>query len=110
VEAGEAAPGAGLKEEEPEMRPCSRTDYARARRRVHELGYPVGSDKWKVFWAGSVAWAAGKSEADCPIPEVTEEERRAGKRAPHRRGAWLQGFRAGEGTPKTLCRCQRRTA
>lgn len=74
---------------------CTREDHAHARLRLRELGYPVGSDKWDAFWAGFICWARGGSEADCPIPDVTAAQRAAGRRAPHRRGAWLNGFRAG---------------
>ncbi len=76
------------------MRPCSRTDHARAQQRVRELGYPPGCDKWKAFWDGVLARIHGRTEADCPIPACTPKEVAAGKRAPHRRGAWLEGFMA----------------
>lgn len=79
------------------FRPCSLTDYHRARRRVAELGYNVGTDKWEAFWSGFMAWARGRTEADCPIKDITPAERARGKRTPHRRGAWLNGYAAAPG-------------
>lgn len=76
------------------MRPCSRTDHARAQRRVRELGYPVGKGKWEAFWAGFRAWAAGKRETDCPYPDATPEDIALGRKGTYRRGAWLNGYRA----------------
>lgn len=76
---------------------CSREGYERARERVSALGYGVHSVKWAMFWAGFRAAVRGQGIEARPVPDVTDIERKQGRRTPHTRGAWLEGFDAGVG-------------
>lgn len=78
---------------------CSYDHYLEAKELVRELGYPVGCTKWEMFWHGFRTWARGGSRDDCPIPDITDEERAEGRRTPHTRGAWMKGFEAARWRP-----------